>query len=458
MTRQSYRHELVTMATLPVATAMVEGGVVGVLANKAFHVGPYLFALIWAAPMFANLTSIFWSKLAHGRAKIRVIRAIQVGILLTIGAIALLPTQWPGPLLLAGLVIISRFLLAGMVTLRSTVWRMNYPRHVRGRITGRLAMLDSLIKTIAPFVGYALLDIGPNMFRVLYPAVLLVGVVGVMSFSKVRLRRERELLRDERELTERPEPGTRPVLETEAQADAAIKPGFWAILKGDLLFRRYMIAQFLAGMANIGGETAIVAFISTRLTEGLKLEYMIAILLTMTIPKALGTLTLPSWAKRLDGMHIAAFRVRQAKYWIYSQGLNWIGAVLLLQFGAPVWLPLTVVALGRLAQGVGGGAGLLAWQLGHNDFAERRLVSAYMGVHVMLAGVRGATVPFLAMALYDGWGTWRVPGTDWVLPEWAGLGPGVFLVTLGLAVGAVIGFARLSATVHEGGAIALPAD
>ena len=66
MTRQSYRYELINSCTMPVAVAMVEGGVASVLAKKAFNVAPWMFAAIMAAPMFANLTSLLWARISRG--------------------------------------------------------------------------------------------------------------------------------------------------------------------------------------------------------------------------------------------------------------------------------------------------------------------------------------------------------------------------------------------------------
>jgi hypothetical protein len=54
--------------------------------------------------------------------------------------------------------------------------------------------------------------------------------------------------------------------------------------------------------------------------------------------------------------------------------------------------------------GVARGGGSLAWQLGHNDFARPDQLSAYMGIHVTLTGVRGAIAPVLGMLLYTNWG------------------------------------------------------
>ena len=87
--------------------------------------------------------------------------------------------------------------------------------------------------------------------------------------------------------------------------------------------------------------------------------------------------------------------------------------------------------------GIVNGGGSLAWQLGHNDFAPRDQLAAYMGIHVTLTGVRGAFAPFLGMALYLGWSQ----GT--VLPEVQGLGPYLFIVSALLGVLAWRGFNTL---------------
>ncbi|MCX7065941.1 MAG: hypothetical protein NT024_15565, partial [Proteobacteria bacterium] len=93
-----------------------------------------------------------------------------------------------------------------------------------------------------------------------------------------------------------------------------------------------------------------------------------------------------------------------------------------------------VIAVGRLVNGIVNGGGSLAWQLGHNDFAPREQVAAYMGIHVTLTGVRGAFAPFLGMAMYLGWSRGAV------LPEVTGLGPSLFLVSAALGVVAWRGF------------------
>ena len=58
----------------------------------------------------------------------------------------------------------------------------------------------------------------------------------------------------------------------------------------------------------------------------------------------------------------------------------------------------------RFFIGISNAAGNLAWNLGQYDFAPPEKTAAYMGVHVMLTGVRGSFAPFLGVWLYAGLG------------------------------------------------------
>ena len=62
-------------------------------------------------------------------------------------------------------------------------------------------------------------------------------------------------------------------------------------------------------------------------------------------------------------------------------------------------VPLLLIARGVVGAGMGGGT--LAWNLGHHDFASKENANVYMGVHVVLTGVRGATAPILGALLYQ---------------------------------------------------------
>ena len=128
---RSFRAEKASELTLPGAVVLLEGGVVGVIAAKIYAVEPMTLALISAAPMFANLSSFFWSKIAAGRSKVAIACLLQALIIACVVAVALVPSGNWGAFVLVSSMIASRVLLAGVITVRSVIWSLNYARHQR---------------------------------------------------------------------------------------------------------------------------------------------------------------------------------------------------------------------------------------------------------------------------------------------------------------------------------------
>jgi len=430
MARPSYRLELVTASTFPLAVAVLESGVIGVLAKKTFNVSELELATIMAAPIFANLTSFMWAQLARGRRKLRMIATIQAAVLLMLLLISFLPTAGAGPLMLVAVVILARCLLAGMVTLRSVVWRQNYPQASRGQITGRFTVMASLIMAIGPLIGFFIQDLSEDSFRWLYRLVALIAAIGVFCFSRIRLRGEKHLLDFERSPKVQPQPHGEVgrVYAYEPDGRTTKRHTVWTILKEDHDYRWYMTWQFVGGMANLIGTFAVIRLV-IDLTEGQAYEYAWSILITTTVPMAVAMLTVPIWARYLDRVHITEFRTRQGLFWIVSQAGLWLTATT-----GMFWL----LVLPQVIQGISRGGGMLAWNLGHNDFADRRMVPLYMGIHVTLTGVRGFLAPYLAITLLSGWSAEAIPFIN--LPAFSGIGAHVFLVTTGFAVIATLGF------------------
>jgi hypothetical protein len=424
MTRQAYHHELVTACTMPVAIAMIEGGIVGVLSKTIFQVSDLGFAAIYAAPMFANLTSLLWTRLAKGKAKSRSLGLVMSALLILVGSVALLPTTAWGPAALVAIVIAGRCLIAGTLTIRSIIWRANYPRNIRARIIGRFVLIASLILATVPILVGRLLDFEPSLFRLIYPAAACVGIVGAIAVFKVRVRGEPALIRSERSPHDDPDIPLQP---------SGRPHNFISILKQDGQFRTYMIWQFVAGVANMAGNTAIALFIVNAIAHRDDANSL-GMLLNATVPLALATATVPLWSRLLDRQHIARYRVSHGLTWIFGQAFAYLAATL-------AWIPLFF--LPQATYGVMRGGGMIAWQLGHNDFADRRLTALYMGIHQTLTGVRGLFAPFLGTALLTGWNGITLDGQT-LLPAWQGIGPNVFLITTALSLTAWLGFLRLS--------------
>ncbi len=74
---RSFRCEQLTECTLPVALSLIEGGFAAVVAAKTFDVEPWLLAVISASPMFGNLSSFVWNRIASARSKVPMVVTLQ---------------------------------------------------------------------------------------------------------------------------------------------------------------------------------------------------------------------------------------------------------------------------------------------------------------------------------------------------------------------------------------------
>ena len=405
---RSFRCEQLTECTMPVALSLIEGGFAAVVAAKTFDSPPWLLAVISASPMFGNLSSFVWNRVGSARSKVPMVVLLQSFVLACLLAVAFSPRSMVGAWVLVGSVIVGRLLIAGVITARSVTWSLNYGRNLRARVTGRLQLLQSFTTVITTSIAGLILDVHPENYRWLYGVGACIGAIGIWSFSRVTVQGE---------LRHR-------VLERKGDSDEDGRNGFLKILQTDHKYARYQLHQFTSGVAAMMLEPALVYLVSKQLGA----SYIVSIGIIMIIPFAMNLITLPLWGRYLDRVHVAEFRARQNAMWVLGVLIMFWGAYT----GSLVW-----IAVGRFVNGIVNGGGSLAWQLGHNDFAPREQLAAYMGIHVTLTGVRGAFAPFLGMALYLGWSEGSV------LPALQGLGPYLFLVSAVLGVMAWRGFNTL---------------
>ncbi len=409
MSRRAYSWELRSACFLPFALACVEGGVIGTIARMAFDASDLVIAILAAAPALSNIVSIIWTRLFHGRNRVRAILMLQSAILACVGGIALAPVSAFGTWLIVAAVLAARFSMAGIIVARSDVWRANYPRTARSRATGNLSMVMTLIiglsglliglvmdleqaptpvqRVFRPALG--LLGIDPSntesAFRMFYAFAMVMGMVGIWAFSHVRWRGGRSQARTE-------------VRQRESRENSAGPLAMYGVLRDDPMYRRYMGAMFLLGISNIAAMPVFIIALDNRF----ELNYTSALLLTHVIPVLLPVLVIPFWARVLDRMHIVQFRTYHSWFFIVANALMAIGFAM---------ESLAMLTVARTILGIAFGGGVLAWNLGHHDFARRELASVYMGIHATLTGVRGALGPFIGVALYAGL----------TIPAWTGL-------------------------------------
>lgn len=381
LARRNYRRELLASMYLPFLQAVVESTIIAVVAKNVFEdVVPaatlnIAVAILTASNAFASIVSVAWVKASHGVDKIRFINGLQLAMIALVSAIAFVPKSALGLWMLVFLMLAARFCWSGFLTLRSTVWRQNYTRDQRAKITGRLTTIQVLsVAVLGVGLGMAM-DLDDRAFRVFFPVGAALALIGVYAWSGVRVRGHRHLLKEERESGAR-------------DGKPSISPaGIARLLAGDRRYASYMGCMFMLGLGNL--MVAPVLVIALR--DVFRLEYLGGIAIASSIPFVMMPLSIPFWAKLLDRVHVIEFRAIHAWFFVTAS---------LIDFAAVLSRSHELLYFSSAIRGLAFGGGALAWTLGHLDFAPANRAGEYMGVHVTLTGVRGLIAPFLAVGLW----------------------------------------------------------
>ena len=372
--------EVQVNALMAITLGALEGGLMGVIVKIGFAdvAAPALVnlavAIVAGAPAFANVASLAFANLAHGRHKTRWVSALMAGCAGSALLIALAPVSAAGLIWLVFWMITARLCWAGVITLRAAIWRANFPRHVRATITGRIAVTYSLlIAATSAGIGIAM-EFNDQAWRFTYPVMGLLGLVAAWRYRRFTVRGHGRLLRQERD-------------NRSGGGQVRISDALM-VLRTDIWYRRYMATMFVFGAGNL----MVIALLVVILTDQLGVSRLMQVLITTTIPLlALATFT-PVWARYLDKVHILDYRAWHSWTFVATMALFVPGAI----FGQ-VWLFL----LGALALGAAFAGGRLGWNLGHNDFASEGRSTLYMGIHVTLTGIRGLIAPLVGVGLYQ---------------------------------------------------------
>lgn len=413
MVRATYPRELRAWSLLALALGAVEGGVAGVLVKNLFAgvVDPAWLntavAIVAGAPAFSNITSFIWAAVSQGRDKIRFLVGMQAATMAGLVLIALAPVSLAGLLLMTLGSVVARCCWTGVTTLRATVWRANFPRAQMGNMAGRLVRAMTLIMGSTGIVLGLALSAQPEAFRIIYPVLALLGFSGALTFGRLRMRRQKILLRKERELESR---------EPHSVGLAAM----YRVLRDDHDFRRYMRLMFSFG----GGNLAMTPILILIMTERYGLSQLRQMLITSSIPLLVMTLAIPVWSRLLDRGHVIHYRARQSWSFVVTFAVYFVAVA----FDIP-----QMFWAGALLHGVGMAGGVLGWNLGHHDFAAPEKAALYMGAHVTLTGIRGLIAPLFGVWLYQLLGHYQ-----------PGLGRFVLVIPLVVTSLGAMGFVRMS--------------
>jgi hypothetical protein len=406
-----FRREILPWGLLGLALGLVEGATAAVLVKQHFAGAASLFgvniavALVSGAPAFSNVLSFVWANVAHGRARVQLMVALQAAFALLVGSVAFGSRAASGLVLTVGSIIAARVVWAGILTVRAAVWTANYPRRVLARITGRIVIVNSIAVAIsAALVGWAL-EARAIDARWLYGMGALAGLLGAWLYRAMRVRREFQLLAAEAATGASREPFSLTMLTQ--------------ILKGDPAYREYMLWMGIFG----GGNLMLTAQLVLLFSEQLHLTSALQIGLLAVVPLITQPLFMPWWARLFDGSHVVRYRSRQ--------GWALVLACCTLCLGV-FTRSLVLLWAGAVLLGAANAGANLGWNLGHNDFASIGRAQHYMGVHVTLTGLRGGIAPPLGVLAYMGLEYWH-----------HGAGRYALVLPVALTTAGALGFSRM---------------
>ena len=377
-----------------VCLGIIEGGTAAVMVRSLFGEAAhgmtvdFVLALVSAAPAWANLVSLAFARKAQGRPKVAFLQPLLVALALLVAALALVPAGGAGLGVFLVLYCLARLLWAGIDTVRSVIWSVNYARPERASITGRIMVNGSIaLAVVGLLLGWLLEQEGP-WFRLAIVAAAVCGLVGARAFRLFRVLGEDDLLAAERAR-----------LEEGARFDLA---GVRHLLATDGDFRHYMLAMSLFG----AGFLTLTPLMVICLDDVLRAPELVQVAITTAVPVLTIPLAIRPWARFLDRHHVIVFRSVHSKVGV--------AGTLLLVLGVLAHLPFLLWP-GALLLGISLAAGSLGWTLGHNDFAPRGEETRYMALHVTLTGIRGLLAPPVGIALYHALEAWRPGAGAWSL-------------------------------------------
>lgn len=386
-----------------VVAGTVEANLAATVATKTFGASQLLMTIIWALPVLMNVLNLGWGAMLRGWPRRRVFGVLTVCAAVVLGSVGATSAAWKpwGAWVFAAQIAATHLFLSGMVTVRTTMWSLNYPAVVRARITARLEVALLIVGALSSMVLAALYDRWPHAYQWAYPLLALVGLLSILPLRRMRVRHEKQGLRALRaHLTQRGVDHEAPLRRLLGGLTEALE-----ILRTDRLFARYMLAQFLLGSANFFTDPILL----NLLARDLRLDYKAIQGIMYLTHSVFLVLSVGYFAPLFDRIGVLRFRVQNCTLWTCSFTLAAVGVGLIAALG-PRGTPLAlgVILASRVLNGLGRGGGAVAWPLGHLQFARAHQTELYMGVHVGLTGLRGLIAPLLSVVASQALGAWAM--------------------------------------------------
>lgn len=377
MARPHAALELSVWALMAVPMGVLSGGVAGVLVDTVFAgaaptwIVAIAVALMTGAGSLANVGSLGWAHWSLGRSKIAAITRLQSLFAVALMAAAMMPVNALGLPLFVVAIIGAQLLWCGIITLRASIWRLNYDRAARFAFAADNQAIVSFIHAMTGGLTGWLIESNPGLFRVLLAVASFCAIASLVRLRGVRIRQERRLL----------------VAERSGDSKTFRLGRYLSILGEDPLYRRYMVWMMVLGSGNLMFMAPLILIMSRQM----QLTSFSQVLVTAALPTLIVPLSARYWSRVLAREHIIGFRRHNSRWYAFAMAITIAGVLL----GQPWILWAAAIVLGMAI-----GGGMLGWNLGHNDFAPEARVADYLGLHISLTGLRGLVAPLVGVWFY----------------------------------------------------------
>lgn len=438
MARRNYYFEVIHLVPWSLLAGMIEGNIASIVVAKTFHGSSLLIATASATPIGALLFSLGWGMMCVGRPKLRLATIFGGAAALCTATVFLTPRSPHAGMIFVAQMAAAQVFLAGVVTVRAALWRSNYPPEARGRIASRLYAVRMIISIGALIGASVLFDYDADLYRYVYLAAAVCGLIALVILQRVHVRHERAELRrindlpavhtahesgrakprrasdaatgSAGDLAPNASPAARRVSIAAALSPRRVLAETFTVLREDPRFTRYLWAQALLG----SGMQIVLPVVVIILDANWHL-FWTSVVIIEVLPKLAMFGSLGRWGHLFDRIGVLRLRVLNGTCAAVGSLFGMLATLFVVHQDSVLatWaLPAAAILFaGRgITQGLARGGGALAWNLGHLHFAKREKADVYMGVHVSFTGVRGLITPFVGIALWHllGWGVWAV--------------------------------------------------
>ena len=417
--RRNYYYEFLHMLPWGLVAGVVEGNFAAIVVNKTFGGGPLLLWIASTSHVAMFVTSLAWGALCVGRRKIALMTVGIAGVGLLLATVGAVPRNPVGGWLFVAQMAAAQFFTTGVMTVRTALWKSNYPATARGQVTAKFQMVRAVAGMVAILAAANIFDQWPGSYRAVYPAVALCALLAGLWLRRIRVRAEvSELRRIHAAARARDDHDTpKPVSPWGAISPVGLFRQSVRILRSDRRFARYCTSLMSAGIGNLLIRTVVIIVIAEELLADMgrgAAVYATSAILLDVLPRAVMLGALGRMGRWYDRIGVIQFRVTNGLFWLLSIVTGTAGTLLVVYDDAvgayALFFAVLLFAVRAVAMGLGYAGGSLAYNLGHLHFAEPDRAELYMGIHVTLSGLRGLTMPGVGVLLWVwiGWPVWLV--------------------------------------------------